>query len=415
MSNVKLGGQTINNIDVVQLEDADNAGSFINFAVQPVQNSYVVTFMANGDVYQQVTVKAGESIYAPANDPTPTVETQAFYGWKTSDGTTITFPYAPTANITLTAEMGAYWQATVQHLGSQDPGIVSFTVPGTNISKPWSETTFNGDDFIKINKMYKKIIATEDNQITAFQICNVKLDNDYKIYPCFLDEAGSELDYILIGKYMSKSDTTCNSVADGSVVSQTILAGRTRARDRNGLTQPANGVGYQLMDWRIQRLWQDLIICAYGKININSGSGIQTDELGIFWGSLGQWIDGFCHIDTSWVYSNSPSKYIDSPTASSDGYSAVSGYLAASNTSEQEISKLGYDENAPFFNYPSATISNPKYDTYYCDGYTYASGNHPVGCVVGYSGAGAGAFLCAGGNSWSATRGVRLCYRPAAT
>lgn len=414
MSNVKLGGQTINNIDVVQLEDADNAGSFINFAVQPVQNSYVVTFMANGDVYQQVTVKAGESIYAPANDPTPAVETQAFYGWKTSDGTTITFPYAPTANITLTAEMGAYWQATVQHLGSQDPGIVSFTVPGTNITKPWSETTFNGDVFIKINKMYKKVIEVADNQITTFSICNAKLDDSYKIYPCFLDEAGNELDYILIGKYMSKSDTTCNSVADGSVVSQAILAGRTRARDRNGLTQPANGVGYQLMDWRIQRLWQDLIICAYGKININSGSGIQTDELGIYWGATGQWIDGFCHIDTSWVYSNSPSKYIDSPTASSDGYSAISGYTAPT-TSGQEISKLGYDEAAPFFNYPSETVPNSNYTTYYCDGYSYSSGNHPVYCLVGSSDAGCGAFYCNGLNGWTNTYGVRLCYRPAAT
>lgn len=414
MSNVKIKNTTYSNVTVVQLEDADNAGSFINFALQPVQNSYVVTFMANDDVYQQVTVKAGESIYAPINDPTPPTTTQSFYGWQTPSGTKVTFPYKPTSNITLTAEMGSYWKASVSRLGVSDPTLVNFTVPASNISKPWSETTIDGDVFIKFNKMYKKIVSTEDNQITAFEICNAKLDENYKIYPCFLDEAGNELDYVLIGKYMSKSSTTCNSVSSGSVVNQTISNGRIRARDRNGETQPANGTGYQLMDWRMQRLWQDLVICAYGKININSGSGITTDALGIYWGTAPQLIDGFCHIDTTWVYSNSPSKYIDSPTASTDGYAAISNYTAPGST-EKEISKLGYDSSEPFFNYPSDVVTNTSYNTYYCDGYWYQAGNRPVRCFVGYTYATYGAFYCFGYNVWSDTGGVRLCYRPSAT
>ena len=205
---------------------------------------------------------------------------------------------------------------------------------------------------------------------------------------------------------MSKSSTTCNSVSSGSTANQTLSNGRTRAR--------ARGTGYQLMDWRIQRLWQDLVICTYKKIDINSGSGITTDPLGLEWGNSGNWIDGFCHIDSSWVYSNSPSKYIDRPTALSEGYASISGYTAPT-INEGEIKKLGYDSTQPFFNYPSATVSNSSYNTYYCDGYYYSSGNHPVNAYVGFTAADGGAFNCLGHTDWSSTNGVRLCYRPTAT
>ena len=296
-----------------------------------------------------------------------------------------------------------YWKASVSNLGAQDPNTVVFNTPADSVPKPWSEVEFNGDVFIKFPKMYKKIVTVTDNQITAFEIANKKIDNDYKLYPCFIDENGNELDYILVGKYMSKSSTTCNSVASGSKLNQTLSNGRTRAR--------ARGIGYQLMDWRIQRLWQDLVICTYKKININSGSGITTDTLGLEWEKSGNWIDGFCHIDSSWVYSNSPSKYIDSPTALSEGYASISGYTAPT-INEGEIKKLGYDSTQPFFNYPSATVSNSSYNTYYCDGYYYSSGNHPVSAGVGYTIPYYGVFYCDGINDWSLEYGVRLCYRP---
>ena len=296
-----------------------------------------------------------------------------------------------------------YWKASVSNLGAQDPNAVVFNTPANSVPKPWSEVEFNGDVFIKFPKMYKKIVTVTDNQITAFEIANKKIDNDYKLYPCFIDESGNELDYILVGKYMSKSSTTCNSVSSGSTENQTLSNGRTRARER--------GTGYQLMDWRIQRLWQDLLICAKKTVNTNSGSGITTDALGLYWGNDRQWIDGFCHIDSSWVYSNSPSKYIGSPTALSEGYASISGYTAPT-TSDAKIKKLGYDSAQPFFNYPSEIISNSSFNTYYCDGYYYLSGNHPVIADVGSSYTSDGAFRCTGDSAWSYWCGVRLCYRP---
>ena len=315
--------------------------------------------------------------------------------------------------VKLTGSVGTYdgtfvsnaplWKASVSNLGAQDPNTVVFNTPADSVPKPWSEVEFNGDVFIKFPKMYKKIVTVTDNQITAFEIANNKIDNDYKLYPCFIDENGNELEYILVGKYMSKSSTTCNSVASGSVVRKTLSDWHTRVR--------ARGTNYQLMDWRIQRLWQDLLICAMKTVNTNSGSGITTDALGLYWSGTIQWIDGVCHIDSSWVYSNSPTKYIDYPTALSDGYASISGYIAPT-TSGYETKKLGYDSTQPFFNYPSEAVSNSSYDTYYCDGYNYESGNNPVAASVGGNSAFYGAFFYRDNYYWENELAVRLCYRP---
>lgn len=99
----------------------------------------------------------------------------------------------------------ASWKASVSNLGAQDPNTVVFNTPADSVPKPWSEVEFNGDVFIKFPKMYKKIVTVTDDQITAFEIANAKLDDEYKLYPCFIDESGNELDYVLVGKYVSKS------------------------------------------------------------------------------------------------------------------------------------------------------------------------------------------------------------------
>lgn len=309
----------------------------------------------------------------------------------------------------------APWKASVSNLGAQDPNAVVFNTPADSVPKLWSEVEFNGDVFIKFPKMYRKIVTVTDNQITAFEIANKKIDNDYKLYPCFIDESGNELDYILVGKYMSKSSDTCNSVADGNPVGQTIPNGRTKAR--------ARGTGYQLMDWRIQRLWQDLVICAYKKININNGSGLITDVLGLEWAQDSQWVDGFCIAGKTadkiktWIYSNSPSKYIDNPTANSDSYAAISGYTMPYIHESQIIQKLGYDSAEEFFNYPSAvagdSVSNKN--TYYCNSYIPGVSTTPINTNVGGVSEGNGiygAFNCRAYDSYDYNCGVRLCYRP---
>lgn len=148
-------------------------------------------------------------------------------------------------------------------------------------------------------------------------------------------------------------------------------------------------------------------------IDINSGSGIATDVLGLSWGSISSWIDGVSYQSSThgWAISYKPSKYVDEATGSTDGYS-LAGYTSG-GTSGQAISKLGYSPADEFFNYPISTTSNSSYNTYYCDTFYFGtSPTRPVISNVGNATASNGAFYCNASNVWSAALGVRLCFRP---
>lgn len=299
------------------------------------------------------------------------------------------------------------WVATVSNLGASNPSSVTFNViAGVSGYTPWGEIEFNGDKFIRFNTIYRQILSSSSGQITKFKLSNYQNMSSQHIYPCFVDENANELDYILVGKYQSSSTTTCNSVSTSSA-HQTISNGRIRAR--------ARGMGYQLMDWRIQRLIQDLLICELKTINTNNGGWIKSYALGMYWGKNGegQWIDGISINGSQYFYSNAPSKYVNSPTSSTSGYSAMSGY-SAPNAGGLEIMKLGYYSTQSFFNYPSAT-TDAAYTTYYCDYYYYTSdlGNRPVGTIVDGTWAGFGVYDCRALYDWShSDYTVRLCYRP---
>lgn len=283
------------------------------------------------------------------------------------------------------------WIGTVANLGSESPTAVTFTKLG--IPTSWETVTQDDVEFIKIPKMYRKINTVEGIQITSFSISNLKQDDDYQIYPCFLDESGNELDYILIAKSMSYFSTT-------------ISDARTQAQSK--------GTGYQLMDWMIKKLWEDLTILLYKTVNINIGSGIATDLLGLNWAAKTQWIDGITRVGPLWVASDKPSKYVNEPTADSEGYFSSRYTIPASS---QTIRSLGYNVAHPFFNFPASVASDSLNTSYYCDDYSFGSGtaSHPVNTNVGGPWAASGAFQCSVSNGWTYTSsayGSRLCYRP---
>lgn len=295
--------------------------------------------------------------------------------------------------------------ATVTGLGNSDPTTVTFDVPSDFKFTDGEYTDSSGNVFVKIPKMYRKVNAVSNGQITSFSISNAKVDDNYKIYPVFLAEDGvTELDWVGIGKYMNKSSTKVNSVASGTVAIMTLGNARSNIKSNYSYGK------YQLYDWMFHKLWQDLIICKMQTINTNSGSGITTDQLGIYWGTSGQWIDGFGHVDSYVYLCDKPSKYVDSPTASTDGYFTTNYRI--STTNNQEIQKLGYDEMHPFVTLPAAVTSNSSYNTYYCDQYYYVSGNHPLICYAGSTSASAGAFYLNCNRDWTTADGERLCYRP---
>ena len=292
--------------------------------------------------------------------------------------------------------------ASVTGLGNSDPTTVVFT-RDTNFPTSFEEVTKDGDTFIKIPTMYRKVDAVTDNQITAFTMATAQIDGDYKPYPCFVDENGNTLDYILIGKYWNTSSDSMNSTTETSSPStKTIGNARTQAQ--------ARGTGYQQFDWMMQRFWQDLIILLKQTVNTNAGTAWTYDDIGIYWGTAFGWIDGFAQNSTSISVSYAPTKYADSATSATTGYTGVSYQLPSTNG--REIQKLGYDANNPFVNYPSAVVNNSSYNTYYCDAYYYSSGNHPLLSYVGSAYADYGAFGCAVSNGWSGAGSVRLCYRP---
>lgn len=317
------------------------------------------------------------------------VDLSTFTGWGSlSDGAHIISIVAKSDGYENSekAEISSGWTATVTNLGAQEPTTVVFD-RSLNFPSSFEAIVKDTINFVKLPKMYRKINAVSDDQITSWTISNFKLDDSYKVYPCFLDENGNELDYILVAKDMSYFNTT-------------FEAARTQAK--------AEGPGYQLMDWMIKRLYEDLVVLFYTKINVEISTS-SIDKIGLNWGTKNQWIDGIARDDNGWIISYKPSSYASEPIANYNDY-VITSY--SSPATDGEIQKLGYDENNPFVNVPSAVITNTRYNTYYCDEYRYFSaGNHPVLCKVT-----SGLFYCNVGYPWTDTAysniGYRLCYRP---
>ena len=290
----------------------------------------------------------------------------------------------------------------INDLGNATPTNVTFSKSANfpTEAQAWEEVTIGTDKFAKFTTWYRKSVFN-GNELVGIIMSNVKEDDDYVPYDCFLDENGNVLPYILIGRYCMSSTTTANSV-DASRATMTIGAGRTLAR--------AKGTGYQIMDIAMQIFWRDLALAISQTVNFNNGSGVAS-YLGLArMTEGGWWVDGLAHVDNKYLYCNKPSKYVDSPTSNTDGYSEL-GYDMPTNNGGC-VSKLGYDANHPTINLPSATVSNGNFNTYYCDGLYYASGNRPCNVSVGYAYANAGLFSLGGHYDWSYAYGVRLCYKP---
>lgn len=290
----------------------------------------------------------------------------------------------------------------INNLGNATPTNVTFSKSANfpTEAQAWEEVTIGSDKFAKFTTWYRKSIF-ENGELTGIVMSNVQEDESFVPYDCFLDESGNVLPYILIGRYCMSSTETANSV-DASRATMTIGAGRTLAQ--------AKGTGYQLMDIAMQIFWRDLALAISQNVNFNSGAGVAS-YLGLArMTEGGWWVDGLAHVDNKYLYCNKPSKYVDQPTNATDGYSEL-GYDMPTEDGGC-ISKLGYDANHPTINLPKATVSNGSYNTYYCDGLYYASGNRPCAVAVGRAYANNGLFYLHGDDAWSAVFGVRLAYKP---
>jgi len=402
MANIKLKnaqGQTVtyNEVAVIKVKDTDD--NDVNFTISLGQQT---TFMKDtNDLYQMQNQNTGVATSIPTE---PTKVGYWFKGWSN-----VSHEYIPANKVSLpqvfntdTTLYGMWLEtpsatASVTGLGSQYTSGVTFNVSADFPTTFSEETDTFGNVFVKIPTIYRKIITTTDNQIVDMQLSTTKIDDDYKPYPCFVKEDGTTvMPYILIGKYCMSSSSQANSV-NATPVSMTIGAGRTLAR--------ALGNGYQLYDWQMRQLFNDLVIVARRSVNVNANPLIGIDHL-----ASDIWVDGYAHNNTDWIFSYKPSKYVDNPTSSTDGYNLAS--YSCPSASGQEIKKLGYDSNHPFFNNVSEVISDSAYNSYYYDAWYYSGGNHPVYSYVSFGDAFVGLFYSVSANGWSHAIRVRLCYRP---
>lgn len=401
MANIKLknaNGQEIVYQNVTKVTLKDTSDNDVVYE-QGLSGASVVTLLVDGSTFQKITVPTGNQIVMPTN---PVKSGFVFTGWSTTDGgqVDVSFPYTVTQNVNLYAVWNTViqYKSTITNLGSSSPASVAFSTNANLQNWVPEEVTIGSDIFIKFPTFYRKVTATSSGQITGFIISSWKEDNDFKPYSCFIDESGNVLPYILIGKYMMSSTSVANSV-NATYKTMTLATGRNLAQ--------LKGTGYQLYDWQIHKLFQDLVIAQKLTVDTNSGTGFES-ILNIAHQKNGFLIDGVARDGTTWVFSYKPSKYTTNPTATTTDYVTAS-YTAPSGGGN--ITKLGYDENNPFFSYPN-TASGSSYTQYYCDNYSYASGNHPVRCYVGYTNADVGVFYCVSSDDWSFSFGVRLCYRP---
>ncbi len=309
----------------------------------------------------------------------------------------------PSAAVSVTKQSIVADKATITGLGNSSPTSQTYSVD-SGFPTSFEEVTKDGDIFIKIPTMYRKVNTVSSNQITSFTISNAKEDDSYYPYPCFVRPDGSVMDYILIGKYMISSSSTANSV-NASNVTLTPAQGIALCKNK--------GAGYYPYDVWTQKLFQDLELAIGKKVNYQDGSAkITVSKIGLNHLDKGHWVLGVIGSSGSWYACYDPDKYqalgaTNSPIP--QDYVQI-GYVQPT-TNNVEIQKLGYDESNPFFNYPTATVSN-GYDTYYCDQYAYRSGNRPVFAWVGSSLAYNGLWRCGSINEWSSTSAVRLCFRP---
>ena len=291
--------------------------------------------------------------------------------------------------------------ASVKNLGSKDPKNVE--IIWWDDFDDWFRTVEDehGNEFVCFPKMYRRIDKIQDGQITDFTMSFTKEDENFEPYSVFVRPDGSEMPYVLIGKYLSGGYDVCESKKKYPVW-QTIGNARDHAR--------ALGKGYQLYDWQFQKLFQDLALVAAETVDFQNGSETIAEYLGVHQLDWGCWVDGVAADNGKWLIASDPAYYISHPTEQSEGYKAV--YTCQDQTGV--VMTLGFNEQNPFFNYPVKTEYNNAYrsNTYYCDMYHHAYGNRPVYSDVGRAYSNSGLFYCDVDINWVSTGGVRICYRP---
>ena len=269
-------------------------------------------------------------------------------------------------------------------------------------SEMTEETDSYGNVFIKIPKFYIKKTKNTGN-IWTYQISKTKVDSDYYLPACFVDEASNTvLPYILVGKYNANLNGTKLESKTGTVPFftydiqdiQGIATFRTAAR--------ANGAGYQLLDIHTWDVLQTLFYVEFATLDsqsimagytastngtfLNNGTADSIPKTGSptsntsgtyamkyrgienLYGNILQFVDGI-NIQNNVAYVSK-----DASTYASDTFSGSYERVGYTNNNEDGwVTEMGYDVNHPYVNLPTSITETGT--SIYSDKYFQASGN----------------------------------------
>lgn len=331
--------------------------------------------------------------------------------------------------------------ATPSALTRTDDAVgLSYTVGTTDITSdfdrcyPWCDmqevTDAAGNVFIKIPKFYCKITKNSDGTY-KHQISGIRYEGFSTL---FVDGAGNELDYILVGKYEGSGSASRVYSKSGA----TVLVNITLDNFRTGCK--ANGAGYQSYDFLIDLIIKELWLVEmkttntqsvmYGYANGNSAavatgrtdgvktpSGSETSNTsgkyackyrGIenLWGNTYTWCDGISFDEEKVFVCFDPASYSAGKTTS------PYVYQGDRKNDYNYISKVEPLGRHPLIQY--ATALDGTSSTYYCD-YAYGGGSVLAVGGIWSSSARAGLWFWSGGYDPSdagSVIGGRLCYKP---
>lgn len=303
-ANIKIGKDTLQGVNAVELENADALGSYVKFSLG-VSGGYTVTFVANGSNFEVCSVVAGKSVAQPN---TPTSEGQLFNGWYTdaTGGTKVMFPYTPTQDTTLYAQFIDLIIVGVTGLTNEN-GILTFTddIAGVgayttsqegnyvSVTNPLSNyfpfnqisefTDEEGNVFVKYPQLWMKWELDTNGNINGYKFSNVNAGEGYFIPDAFLDPTNTSVDeylpYFALGKYemsgskakgFSKSGQTC-------LVNVTIDDARGAARAYGNAASLYKG--YQQLDFAQCTLYNLMCMMFYGTSNIQKVYGGRTSMM----------------------------------------------------------------------------------------------------------------------------------------
>ena len=315
-ANIKIGNDTLQGVNAVELENADALGSYVKFTLG-VTSGYTVTFVANGSNFEVCSVVAGKSVARPN---TPTSEGQFFNGWYTdaTGGTQVTFPYTPTQDTTLYARFSDLIIVGVTGL-TNERGILTFTdaIAGIetytisqegnyiSVTNPLSDyfpfnqisefTDDEGNVFVKYPQLWMKWELDENGNINGYKFSNGNAGEGFFIPDAFLDPKNTtndtDLPYFALGKYEMSGTAEKGFSKSGQTCLVNVAPGATRGAARAYGNAANLYKGYQQLDFAQYTLYNLMCMMFYGTSNIQKVYGGRTSQVA-FWDSAS--VTGTC-------------------------------------------------------------------------------------------------------------------------